>query len=57
MLSKFPGDSHPQRLVYYIKNENKYETTTLASIKNKYNYTMDDEGNREEKIAKCLQGK
>ncbi|CVK17037.1 hypothetical protein Ga0061079_1153 [Apibacter mensalis] len=57
MSPKFPGDSHPQRLVYYIKNGNIYEKTTLASIKNKYNCSMDDEGNREEKIAKCLQGK
>lgn len=57
MSPKFPGDSHPQKLVYYIKNGNTYEKTTLASIKNKYYCSMDDEGNREEKIAKCLQGK
>lgn len=57
MTDKLPGDDHAQKKVYYIKNGDSYEKTTLASIKMKYKCSMDEDGNREEKIAKCLEGK
>lgn len=57
MTDKLPGDDHAQKKVYYIKNGDSYEKTTLASIKMKYRCSMDEDGNREEKIAKCLEGK
>ncbi|MDR0792133.1 MAG: hypothetical protein LBE82_02405 [Chitinophagaceae bacterium] len=41
--------------VYYINKEGKYESTTLAQLKQDNNCDMKGEGNREEKIAHCLE--
>lgn len=51
------GVDQSQREVYYIKKGGKYEKTTLAAIKKETNCSMEEGKGREEKIAKCLQGK
>lgn len=46
-----------QQNVYYLNKGGKYVKTTLASIKKKYNCSMEEGKGREDKIAQCLKGK